>query len=122
MLSFSRKILKYIYNYLYISKLYITSTRFRGSEKPNCNNCNCNRLGHFYLFTFLPFPYQAFERPEQFVGHAGGIASDVETGNHIHGSEVRAVRAVVAPGDGDVLSPKDLRVALFLNLICFITF
>ena len=56
--------------------------------------------------------YQAFERPEQFVGYVGSITIDVETGNHIHGSEVRAVRAFVPAGDGDVLSPKDLRVAL----------
>ena len=47
MLSFSRKNHKYIYIIICISVSYITSTRFWGSEKPNCNNCNCNRFGLF---------------------------------------------------------------------------
>ena len=65
------------------------------------------------LFLHRSILYQAFKCPEKLVGHAGGIASDVEAGTHFHGSEVRAVRAVVLAGDGDVLAAVDLRVALF---------
>ena len=32
--------------------------RFGKSEKPNCHNCNCHKLGLDYLLSFL---YQATE-------------------------------------------------------------
>ena len=65
MLSFALSAPNTIYNYLYISKLYIISEIERTPEI-NCHNCNCHKLSltfpNFYLFTFLPF-YLSSIRP-----------------------------------------------------------
>ena len=65
---------------------------------------------------FSLFPYQASKCPEQFVGHAAGIVLHVESRACVYRSEVRAVAAIVAAGNGDGLSHVDLRVALHLLL------
>ena len=46
MLSFALSVPNTIYNYLYISKLYIISEIERTSEI-NCHNCNCHKLKPF---------------------------------------------------------------------------
>ena len=56
---------------------------------------------------FSLFLSQAFQRPEQFVGHVGGILGNAESRARVHGSEVRVVGAVVAAGDRDVLALVD---------------
>ena len=53
---------------------------------------------------FSLFPYQASKCPEQFVGHAAGIVLHVESRACVYRSEVRAVAAIVAAGNGDGLS------------------
>ena len=53
---------------------------------------------------FSLFPYQASKCPEQFVGHAAGIVLHVESRACVYRSEVRAVGAVAASRDGDVLA------------------
>jgi hypothetical protein len=51
------------------------------------------------LSTFL---YEAFECPEQFVGHASGIAFEVKDLVRRYRTEVRVVGAIAASRDGDV--------------------
>ena len=57
MLSFGRNDSNIIYNYLYISNLYIVSEIERTSEI-NCHNCNCHTSSlftfHFSLTMFAP--------------------------------------------------------------------
>ena len=55
MLSFGRNDSNIIYNYLYISKLYIISEIERTSEI-NCHNCNCHKHS-------LTFAYSSSTRP-----------------------------------------------------------
>ena len=86
--------------------------RFGESEKPNCHNCNCHKLGLDYLLSFL---YQATECQAKFVVNSEGIAFKVEAFACRHRAEVRAVRAVVPAGDGDVLAYIDVRVALAIR-------
>ena len=62
--------------------------------------------------SFLPFLYQALQRPHQFVAHAAGIAVYAEAWSYVYRAEVRTVGAVAAPGDGDILTLEDARVAL----------
>ena len=114
MLSFALPGSNIIYNYLYISNLYIISEIERTSEI-NCHNCNCHTSSLFYLFTFLPsylFPYQALQPPEQFVGHAHGILGRAEAWAHLQRQEVQSERAVGAAGNRDVLAAEERRVAL----------
>ena len=66
----------------------------------------------FYLFTFLPFLYQALECPEQFVAHADGVTLDAEIPIHLYRTEIQAQRAIVAAGDRDVLAAEHVGVAL----------
>ena len=58
---------------------------------------------------FSLFPYQAFQRPEQFVGHVGGILGNAESRARMYRPEVRVVGAVVAAGDCDVLALVDVQ-------------
>ena len=60
----------------------------------------------FTLFLHRSILYKAFKSPEKFVGHAGGIVFDVETGTHLEGLEVRTVRAVILAGDRDVSASR----------------
>ena len=69
---------------------------------------------HFHSSLFL---YQALQRPEQFVGHVGGILGNVESRARMYRPEVRVVGAVVAAGDRDVLALEDVRVALHSLLV-----
>ena len=66
---------------------------------------------------FSLFPYQALQRPEQFVGHVGGILGNVESRARVYRPEVRVVGAIVAAGDRDVLALVDVRVALHSLLV-----
>ena len=70
------------------------------------------RFGRFYLFTFLPFPYQALQSPQQFVGYVAGIAGDAEAFADLHRLEVRVVRAVGATRHRDVVAIVNARIAL----------
>ena len=56
MLSFTLSVPNTIYNYLYISKLYIICVIERTSEI-NCHNCNCHKLRPFYFFLFYLFTF-----------------------------------------------------------------
>ena len=71
----------------------------------NCNNCNCNSCGRFYLFL-----YQALESFVKFEEHLERVALDA----HIRRqrAEVRLERAVRTTRNGDVLASEDARVAL----------
>ena len=42
-------------------------------------NCSSVRLYYYSSFTFSLFLYQAFQRPEQFVGHVSGILGNAES-------------------------------------------
>ena len=61
------------------------------------------------LFIIL---YQALQRPHQFVAHTAGIAVYAEAWSYVYRSEVGTVGAVAVPGDGDILTLEDARVAL----------
>ena len=61
----------------------------------------------FYLFS-----YKAFQCLADLACHLEGIAIDGEVLVHLHGAEVRAQRAVVLAGDGDVLAAEEAGVAL----------
>ncbi len=50
MLSFALSAPNTIYNYLYISKLYIISEIERTSEI-NCHNCNCHKLSLTFAYS-----------------------------------------------------------------------
>ena len=52
------------------------------------------------LFIHRYILYEAFKRPEQFVGHATGIPDHAEILVDLHRLEVRVVGAVAAAGDG----------------------
>ena len=71
------------------------------------------RFGRFYLFTFLPFPYQALKCLMKFKVHAEGIALEAKVRIKLwHRFEVQAEVAVVLKGDRDVLAVEHLRIAL----------
>ena len=93
MLSFALSAPNTIYNYLYISKLYIVSEIERTPEI-NCHNCNCHKLSLTFTYSF--FFYEATECHTKFVIHCQGIALDAEVPVGLQGTEVQAQRAVVA--------------------------
>ena len=71
----------------------------------NCNNCNCNSCGRFYLFL-----YQALESFVKFEEHLERVALDAHIRRQL--SEVQAQRAVVPARNRDVLTIEHARVAL----------
>ena len=108
MLSFGRNDSNIIYNYLYISKLYIISEIERTSEI-NCHNCNCHTsLPYIYLLFF----YQALQRHADLVVDSECVALDSEALVHLYRAEVQPQRAVGAARDGDVAASEHARVAL----------
>ena len=74
----------------------------------NWNNCLLEERG------ILPalLPYEACERPEDFVADGGGIAGDVEPTVQPCRPKVQPVAAIIPTGDGDGLANKDSRIAL----------
>ena len=108
MLSFGRNDSNIIYNYLYISKLYIISEIERTSEI-NCHNCNCHTsLPYIYLLFF----YQALQRHADLVIDSECKSLEVEALTHLYRAEVEPQRAVGAARDGDVAASEHARVAL----------
>ena len=83
-----------------------------------CNNCNVTDsvLPLLTLFIHRYILYEAFKRPEQFVGHAGSILLNAEISTYLHGLEVRSEAAVVPTSDRNVLAVKDMRIALASRL------
>ena len=79
-----------------------------------CNNCNVTDsvLPLLTLFIHRYILYEAFKRPEQFVGHAGSILLNAEISTYLHGLEVRSEAAVVPASDGDVRANKQVWVSL----------
>ena len=76
---------------------------------PLKNKLKLKQLKHSsrWLFTF---PYQAFERPEQFVSHTGSILRDGEISTHLHRLKVRSIRAVIPASDCNIIALVNVRI------------
>ena len=83
--------------------------RFGESEKPNCHNCNCHKLGLDYLLSFL---YQATKCQTKFVVNSEGIAFEVEASTNLQFLEVQSKASVITSCDRNVQTVKDVRIAL----------
>ena len=83
--------------------------RFGESEKPNCHNCNCHKLGLDYLLSFL---YQATECQAKFVVNSEGIAFEVEASTNLQFLEVQSKASVITPCDRNEATVKKVRIAL----------
>ena len=76
---------------------------------PLKNKLKLKQLKHSSRW-LLTFPYQAFERPKQFVGNATGILRDGEISIHLHGLEVRSIRAVTPTSDSNIIALVNVRI------------
>lgn len=76
---------------------------------PLKNKLKLKQLKHSSRW-LLTFPYQAFERPEQFVSHTGSILRDGEICIHLHGLEVRSIRAVIPASDSNIIALVNVRI------------
>ena len=104
-----------IYITIYISTSYILYKRLLYLQFINWNWNNWNSRSNWntqVFFTFLPFLYQVFECPHQFVEHTECVTVDAEVPANLHRTEVRTERTVVPTGDRDVLTREHVRIAL----------
>ena len=110
MLSFGRNESNIVYNYLYISKLYVFSENQRPSEI-NCHNCNCNKPS--LTFTHSRFLYQATESHTKFVIDSERKSLQVEVPVNLRQLlEVQPEASVITSGDRNVAAVEHVRVAL----------
>ena len=76
---------------------------------PLKNKLKLKQLKHSSRW-LLTFPYQAFERPEQFVSHTGSILRDGEISTHLHRLKVRSIRAVIPASDCNIIALVNVRI------------
>ena len=118
----------YVTIYILISYIIIQGRGYPYFLIEQLNNWTHSIISHFYLFllvatlcksakasSFLPFLYQALQRPQQFVGHAAGIAVYAEDWSYVYRSGVRTVGVVAAP---DLCFPYVSEYYVHSNFFC----